>query len=75
MIVQKQLEIVEYFKYCGRIITNHAKYTHKIKSRIAMTKTAFNKKTTVFTSKCDLNEWKKLVQCYIWSIAFYGAQT
>jgi hypothetical protein len=30
---------------------------------------------TLFTSKLDLNLRKKLVKCYIWSIALYGAET
>jgi hypothetical protein len=29
---------------------------------------------TLFTSKWDFNLRKKLVKCYIWSIAFYGAE-
>ena len=33
-----------------------------------MAKAAFNKKI-LFTSKLDLNLRKKLVMCYIWSIA------
>jgi hypothetical protein len=28
-----------------------------------------------FTSKLDLHLRKKLVECYIWSILFYGAET
>jgi hypothetical protein len=40
-----------------------------------MAKAAFNKKKTLFTSKLDLNLRKKLVNCYIWSIALYGAET
>jgi hypothetical protein len=39
-----------------------------------MTKVEFNKKI-LFTSKLDLNLRKKLVKCYIWSIALYGAET
>jgi hypothetical protein len=39
-----------------------------------MAKAALNKKT-LFTRKLDLNLWKKLVKCYIWSIALYGAET
>jgi hypothetical protein len=39
-----------------------------------MVKAVFNKKKTLFTSKMYLNLWKKLVKCYIWSIAFYGAE-
>ena len=40
-----------------------------------MVKAAFNKKKTLFTSKLDLNLRKKLVKCYIWSVALYGALT
>jgi hypothetical protein len=40
-----------------------------------MAKAAFNKKKTLFTSKLDLSLRKKLVKCYIWSIALYGAET
>jgi hypothetical protein len=45
------------------------------KLRIAMAKAAFNKKKTLFTSKLDLVLRKKLVKCYFWSIALYGAET
>ena len=37
--------------------------------------TAFSKKKTLFTSKLDLNLRKKLIKCYIWSMALYGAET
>ena len=47
----------------------------KIKSRIAMAKAAFNKKKNLFTSKLELNLRKRLVRCYVWSIALYGAET
>jgi hypothetical protein len=40
-----------------------------------MAKAAFNKKKTLFTRKLDLNLRKKLVKCYIWSMALYGAET
>ena len=37
-------------------------------------KAAFNKKTTLFSSKVDLNLGKKLVKCYVLSTAFYGVE-
>jgi hypothetical protein len=40
-----------------------------------MAKAAFNKKKAPFTRKLDLELRKKLVKCYIWSIALYGAET
>jgi hypothetical protein len=40
-----------------------------------MAKAALNRKKTLFTSKLDMNSRKKLVKCYNWSIALYGAET
>ena len=40
-----------------------------------MAKAAFGKKKTLFTRKLDLNLRKKLIKCYIWSMALYGAET
>ena len=40
-----------------------------------MAKAAFNKKKNLFTRKLDLNLRKKLVKCYVWSMAVYGAET
>jgi hypothetical protein len=38
-----------------------------------MATAAFNKRA-LFTGKMDLELREKLVQCYIWSIALYGAE-
>ena len=75
MIDQKQPENVECFKYLGSMLTNDGRCTREIKSRTAMAKAAFNKKKTLFTNKLDLNLRKKLVKCYILSMALYGAET
>jgi len=40
-----------------------------------MAKAAFNKKKTLFTSTMYLNLRKKLIKCYISSMALYGAET
>jgi len=75
MIDQKQLENVESFKYLGSILTNDGRGTCEIKCRISMVKAAFNKKKALFTSTLESELRKKLVKCYIWSIALYGAET
>jgi hypothetical protein len=65
---------VECFDYLGSIVTNDARCTREIESRIAMENAVFNK-GTIFTSNVYLNLRKKQVKCYIWSMALYGAET
>ncbi|PNF15833.1 hypothetical protein B7P43_G09891, partial [Cryptotermes secundus] len=60
--------------YIYHMLTDDGRCTCEIKSRIAMAKAAFSKKN-LFTRKLDLNLRKKLVKCYVWSIALYGAGT
>jgi hypothetical protein len=74
LIDHKQLDNVESFKYLGSILTNDGRRSCEIKCRIAMAKAELNKKTALFTSTLDLELRKKLVKCYIWSIALYGAE-
>ena len=66
-IDQKQLENVEYFSYVGSAITNDARCTREIKSRIAIRKATFNKKT-LFTSKFveETNEVQHLEHSIVW---------
>jgi hypothetical protein len=54
------------------MITNGARCTREIKSRIIMEKTAFSKKKALFTSKLDLR--KKLIKFYFFGIVLYGAK-
>jgi len=56
-------------------LTNDGSCTCENKCRTAMAKAAFNKKRALFTSTLELELRKKLVKCYIWSIALYGAET
>jgi hypothetical protein len=71
MIDQKQLENVDYVNYLGSIITNDARCTREIKSRIVMAKAAFNKKKTLFTRtglkfKEETSKVLHLERSYVW---------
>jgi hypothetical protein len=74
MIDQKELDNVEHFNCLGSMVTNDARYTHAVKSRIIMEKAEFDRKKTLFNSKLDLNLRKQIVKCYNWSITLYGAE-
>jgi len=57
------------------IITNDARCKCAIESRITLAKPEFNKKKN-FHQQIGLKLVKKKKEkCYIWSIAFYGAET
>ena len=56
------------------MLTNDGMCTYEIKYRIAMAKAAFNKKI-LFNNTMDLNLRNKLVKCFIWNVALYGAET
>jgi hypothetical protein len=75
MIARKLQDNVECFKYLGSILTNDGRCTRKIKFRIGKAKAAFTMKNILFSGKLYLNLRKKLVKCYIWSMAKYGAET
>ena len=65
---------MESFKHLASILTNGGRCTCEIKCRIAMAKAAYNKKRALFTSTLDLELRKKLLKCYVWKIALYGAE-
>jgi hypothetical protein len=64
MIDRKEPENVEYFNCLVSMITNDARCTCEIKSRIDMAKAGFNTKKALFSSKFDVHLRKKLVKCY-----------
>jgi hypothetical protein len=53
---------------------SHGRCTCETKSRISMAKAAFNNKRALFTGRMDWERREKLVKCYIWSVALYGAE-
>jgi hypothetical protein len=42
--------------------------------RIVIVKEAFNRKISLFTRKLNIELKKKLLRCYVWSIALYGSE-
>ena len=67
--------IVEYFNCLDSMVTNDARWTREIKSRIAMAKAEFSRKRISLTCELDVDLRKNLVKCYIWSTTFYGAES
>jgi hypothetical protein len=61
--------------WVGSMMINDGRRTRKMISRIAMEKATFKKQKTLFTRKLGLNLRREIVKCYIWSTAFYDAET
>jgi hypothetical protein len=74
MTDQRELENVEYFRHFRSMITNDTRCICEIKSMVAMSKSAFNRKKTFFHQQTGHKFKKKLVKCYIWSMALHGAE-
>jgi hypothetical protein len=62
MIDQNHLENVPH--YVSHRITSDVICTRELTSRIAMAKTSFSEKRTLFNSRLDLNLRKKLLMCF-----------
>jgi hypothetical protein len=68
VIDKKQMGNVKFFNYFVSVITNDARCTREIKSRIVVANQCSTGRR-LFTSKLDLNVREKLVNSYIWSVA------
>jgi len=55
MVDPKQSQNMEHINYFVSIITNDARYTRVIKSRLARAKAAFDMKNSLFVSNLNLN--------------------
>jgi hypothetical protein len=70
----KANEFERFFKYFGSMLTEEGLCSCELKSRIAMAIAAFNNRKNLYTSKLVLNLRKKLLKCYVWGTALYGAE-
>ena len=71
----RELKEIDHFKYLGGVLTRGDYCTKEIKMRITISKEAFNRKKSLLRSKINIELKKKLVRCYVWSMALYGSET
>ena len=74
-VSNRELTEVDRFKYLGSVLKRDGYCTREIKMRIAIAKDAFNRKMSLLTSKLNIELRKKLIRCYVWSIALNGSKT
>ena len=74
-INNRELKEVDHFKCLGRVLTRDGYCTREIKTRIAIAQEVLKRKMSLLTCKLNIELTKKLVRCYVWSIALYGSET
>ena len=72
----EEIEQVDAMKYLGATLTEDGRSKTEIKIRIAKAKSSFSEMKSLLTSKeLTLNLRKRLLNCYIYPIFLYGAET
>ena len=66
---------MESFKYLGCNISSNMNCRQEVKQRIAMAKEAVNRKRSILCGPLEKELRKRLVKCFVWSVALYGAET
>ena len=74
-ITDESVEQVDSFKYLRCNISSNMNCCQEVKQRLAMAKEAFNKKRSIFCGPREKDLRQRLVKCFVWSVALYGAET
>ena len=71
----ESIEQMDSFKSLGCNISSNINCCQEVKQRIAMTKEAFERKRSIFCRFLEKELRKRLVKCFVWSVALYSAET
>ena len=74
-IKDESVDQVDSFKYLGCNISSNMNCCQEVKQRIAMVREAFNRKRSIFCGPLEKELRKRLVKCFVWGVALYGAET
>ena len=74
-IKDESVEQVDSFKHLGCNISSNMNCCQEVKQRIEMAKEVFNRKRSIFCGPLEKELRKKIVKCFVWSVALYGAET
>ena len=67
---------ITFFKNYGeKNISCNLKSYQELKQRLAMAKEAFNRKRSIFCRSLQKELRKRLMKCFVWNVALYGAKT
>ena len=76
-IKDESLEQVDSFNYLGCNVSSNMNCWQEVdlKQRIAMAKETFNRKRSIFCGRLEKELRKRVVKCFVRSVALYGAET
>ncbi|KAJ4451478.1 hypothetical protein ANN_02941 [Periplaneta americana] len=73
--LNEAIEQVDSFKYLECTLSSNMSCCLEVKRRIAMAKEAFKRKRSIFCGPLEKQLRKRLVKCFVWSVALYEAET
>ncbi|KAJ4444695.1 hypothetical protein ANN_06492 [Periplaneta americana] len=71
-ILNEAIEQVDSFRDLGCTISSNMSCCQEVKRRITMAKEAFKRKRSIFCGHLEKELWKRLVKCFVWSVACMG---
>src|SRR6478609_6004875 len=71
----QSVEQVSKFRYLGSLISEDGRWLNNVKTRIGMSKDAFNKRKELLTRSIRMDLRKRLVKTLVWPVVLYGCET
>ena len=72
----ESIKQVTRFNYLGFTITSDGRCDEEIKKRIALSKQAFQKMSSILKNRTiSINTKTRVLKCYVWSILLYGSES
>ena len=72
---EERIRQVAQFCYLGSLIADNGSCGKEIRARIAMAKTAFNRRKELLTRSMKRKVKKKIIKTVVWSVLLYGLET
>ena len=72
---EDRIKQVAQFCYLGSLITDDGSCSKEIRARIAMAKTAFNRRKELLTRGIKQKVKKKIIKAVFWSVLLHGSET
>src|SRR6476469_6102584 len=74
-VEDQSVEQVSKFRYLGLLISEDGRCLDDVKTRIGMSKDAFNKRKELLTRSISVDLRKRLIKTLVWPVVLYRCET